>query len=53
MNNLYIYKIGVIGLGFVGSAMLKSFELKNIDVIGYDKYKNIGTFESMLKANIV
>ena len=34
--------IGVIGLGFVGGAILESFKLKNIDVIGYDKYKKGG-----------
>ena len=34
--------IGIIGLGFVGGAMLESFKLKNIDVIGYDKYKKGG-----------
>jgi len=35
-------KIGIIGLGFVGGAILQSFREKNIDVIGYDKYKNGG-----------
>ena len=41
-NNIYIYimtNISIIGLGFVGSAMKKSFEEKGCDVIGYDKYK--------------
>ena len=33
-------KIGIIGLGFVGGAILQSFLTKNIDVIGYDKYQN-------------
>lgn len=48
-------KIGVIGLGFVGSAMFKSFGLKNINVVGYDKYKDggIGTFEDMLTTDIL
>ena len=48
-------KIGIIGLGFVGNAVFKSFTLKNIDVIGYDKYKNggIGTFSDMLTCDIV
>ncbi len=32
------HSVGIIGLGFVGGAMKKSFEIKNIDVIGYDKY---------------
>ena len=34
--------IGIIGLGFVGEAIIESFKLKNIDVIGYDKYKKGG-----------
>jgi UDPglucose 6-dehydrogenase len=34
--------IGVVGLGFVGQAMLQSFTLKGVDVIVYDKYKNGG-----------
>lgn len=32
-------KIGIIGVGFVGGAMLKSFKIKNINVVAYDKYK--------------
>ena len=35
-------KLGIIGLGFVGDAMYKSFLNKGIDVNGYDKYKNGG-----------
>ena len=35
-------KVSVIGLGFVGGSMKKSFELKGAFVKGYDKYK-IGT----------
>ena len=51
MNNT----IGIIGLGFVGSAIQKSFLIKNIDTVGYDKYKNggIGTFDECLKTRIV
>jgi len=45
--------IGIIGLGFVGGAMLKSFKLKKIDVIGYDKFKESNSFEEILKTNIV
>jgi len=53
------YKISVVGLGFVGSAMFKSFELKSqnkkITLIGYDKYKNggIGTLEKCLFSDIM
>ena len=32
--------ISIMGLGFVGGAMKKSFEIKNCQVIGYDKYKD-------------
>ena len=32
-------KIGLIGIGFVGGAMLQSFKIKNINVVAYDKYK--------------
>ena len=47
--------IGIIGLGFVGGSMYKSFKLKGFDVIGYDKFKNggIGSFEETLAANII
>jgi len=48
------YKISLIGIGFVGSAMLKSFQLKGVDVIGYDKFKNggIGSLEECLESDI-
>ena len=29
-----------MGLGFVGGSMKKSFEMKGVEVIGYDKYKD-------------
>jgi len=47
--------VGIVGLGFVGTAMFKSFEKKGISLIGYDKYKNggIGSIESVLKCDIV
>tara|TARA_B100000886_G_scaffold336968_1_gene296762 strand:- start:6802 stop:7641 length:840 start_codon:yes stop_codon:yes gene_type:complete len=52
-------KVGIIGLGFVGSSMYKSFKLKGLkeksDLIGYDKYKNggIGHFEECLKCDML
>lgn len=46
-------KIGIIGLGVVGSSILSSFKLKNIDVKGYDKYKLMDDFESILMTDIV
>jgi UDPglucose 6-dehydrogenase len=48
--------VSVIGLGFVGGAMLKSFNIKNVkNVNGYDKYKNggIGSLEECLKSDIL
>jgi len=47
--------IGIIGLGFVGSAMFKSFSENHVDVVGYDKYKDggIGTLEQTLGATIL
>lgn len=47
--------IGIIGLGFVGEAILQSFRMKNIDVTGYDKYKNggIGNFNNIINCDIV
>lgn len=52
-------KISVIGLGFVGGSMYKSFMLKgmieNEDLFGYDKYKNggFGTLEKCCIADIM
>jgi len=53
LNSISLNSIGIIGLGFVGGAILKSFTLKNINVIGYDKYKMIGSIESILDSDIV
>ena len=45
--------ISVIGLGFVGGSMKKSFELKGEHVKGYDKFKeNTDSFEDCLKSDI-
>jgi UDPglucose 6-dehydrogenase len=35
-------RVGIIGLGFVGSAIYKSFSEKQMNVVAYDKYKNGG-----------
>ena len=50
-------KIGIIGIGVVGTAVYESLKIKclstNCQVVAYDKYKNIGTFEDMLDTNMV
>ena len=46
-------KTAVIGLGFVGGSMKKSFEMKGASVIGYDKYKEgTDSFEDCLDSDI-
>jgi len=46
--------VSVVGLGFVGGAMYKSFQMKNVNVLGYDKFKeNTNTLEECLKTNIM
>lgn len=39
------FTVGVIGLGFVGSAILRSFTEKKISALGYDKYNGKSTCE--------
>ena len=45
--------IGIIGLGFVGKAILQSFKIFDINTITFDKYKNIGNFNSCLSTDIL
>lgn len=53
------YKIGVIGIGFVGSAIVKSLCIKGYELdkklFIYDKFKNggVGTFESTLECDFI
>lgn len=49
-------KIGIIGLGFVGGAMVKSFEEKGVNVYSkYDKFKDggIGRIEDLLECDLI
>jgi UDPglucose 6-dehydrogenase len=47
-------KIGIAGLGFVGSAILNVLNTKeNIEILGYDKYKNINNFEILLDSDLL
>ena len=46
-------EIGIIGLGFVGSALEKSFRQNNISLQVYDKYKSIGSIDLIYKTDIV
>jgi len=45
-------KIGIIGIGFVGSA-IKSFFENKIETVCYDKFKNYNTLEDILSTNLV
>ena len=45
-------KIGVIGIGFVGSA-IKTFFEKKIETICYDKYKEFSKLEQILPTDLV
>ena len=46
-------KISIIGLGFVGGSMYKSFKMKGCNVIGFDKYKPSESFEKCLTSDIL
>lgn len=48
-------RIAIIGLGFVGDAMIHSFIKRKVNVYGYDKYKDggIGTYEKTLDSDIL
>jgi UDPglucose 6-dehydrogenase len=50
-------KIGVIGIGIVGDAIYKSFINKchrsDVIIVGYDKFKNIGSFNDIVDTRIV
>ena len=48
-------KLGISGLGFVGNSMLESFLKKELNVIGYDKYKDMGVnkLDDLLNVDII
>lgn len=46
-------KVGLIGIGIVGKAILQSFTDKGITVVPYDKYKEIGSLDEILRTDIV
>jgi UDPglucose 6-dehydrogenase len=50
-------KIGICGLGIVGTAIMESVKLHgftdSIDLFIYDKYKNYGTFEQLLLTDLL
>ena len=48
-----MFKIGIIGLGFVGNSMLESFKLKGHQVVGYDKFKDSDSFENCLDTQMI
>jgi UDPglucose 6-dehydrogenase len=49
----YMMKIGIIGVGFVGSAILASLTQKGYVVTSYDKYKKIGSIDTVLDTEIL
>lgn len=54
MTTTDINLISVVGLGFVGSSIYKSFKLKDFDIVGYDKYKKSdkNNFDGSLKSSL-
>lgn len=45
--------ISIIGLGFVGGSMVKSFKMKGFQVKGYDKFNESDSFEECLDSEIM
>lgn len=46
-------KIGIVGIGMVGGALKRYFEKQGIEVLCYDKGKNMGSLEEVNEADIV
>ena len=48
------YKVGIAGCGIVGGSMLKFFNEKQINVVGYDKYKSeMDDFNAVLDTDAI
>jgi len=48
------YKVGICGVGFVGNAIMQHFsKINNIELVTYDKYKEVNTFEPLLDCEIL
>lgn len=47
------YKVGQVGLGFVGGALHESFKKRGIETLVYDKYLNIGSLEDLKDCEVV
>jgi len=45
--------VAQIGLGFVGSALNKSFKKRGVDTVVYDKYKDIGSIADILESEVL
>lgn len=45
--------VGIIGFGFVGSAIYESLSSKNCKIYKYDKYKELDSRDDVIKANII
>jgi len=45
-------QVSIIGLGFVGGAIYKSFKLKDINVVCYDKFKDSDGFEACINTDV-
>ena len=46
-------KVGLIGTGFVGGSLKKSFEIKGQEVVSYDKFKQEGSFAEIINSDII
>lgn len=47
------YSVGIVGIGFVGSAIKLSFERKGVTPICYDKYKDIGELNNLINCDFI